>query len=148
MKTWIAAAFVSLLFSIPSFAVELIKPETILGKQELCISDDSSIYIFSPDQKFRLEPLGMSGRTITGTWSKDSDGIHITGQWSWINGMSADDDFREMDLHIGSLDNETRDHTSMLTATKHKIYKGYFLIERLEKKKKSGGPAATKPVPK
>ena len=47
MKTWIVATLVSLLVSIPSFAVELIKPETILGKQEFCISDGSSIYIFS-----------------------------------------------------------------------------------------------------
>lgn len=148
MKTWIVATLVSLLVSIPSFAVELIKPETILGKQELCISDGSSIYIFSPDQKFRLEPIGMSGRTIEGTWSKDSDGIHISGQWSWIDGLSANDDFREMDLHIGSLENETRDHTSMLTATKHKIHKGYFLIERLEKKKKVEPKANTKPASK
>jgi len=72
-------------------------PESILGKRELCISDGSSIYIFFPDKTFRLEPIGMSGRTIKGTWTNDSHRIHIVGQWSWINGLSPNDDFREME---------------------------------------------------
>ena len=137
MKNQTIAVLISLLIPLPLFAGDLIKPESILGKQELCISDGSSIYIFSPDKTFRLEPLGMSGRTIKGTWTSDSDGIHIFGQWTWINGLSSKDDFREMDIHIGSLQDSTRDQTSMLTASKHKIYECYFLIERVEKKKKS-----------
>ena len=152
MKTQTIAAVVSLLFSFPLHAGELIKPETILGKRELCISDGSSIYIFYPDKTFRLEPIGMSGRTINGTWASDFDGIHIVGQWSWINGLSSNDDFREMDIHIGYLQDKTRDHTSMLYATKHTIYQCYFLIERVEKKKKSEqggtGQPATRPESK
>jgi len=89
MKNQTIAVMISLLFSLPLFAGDLIKPESILGKRELCISDGSSIYIFSPDKTFRLEPIGMSGRTIKGTWTSDSDGIHIVGQWSWINGLST-----------------------------------------------------------
>ena len=137
MKNQTIVVMISLLFSLPLFAGDLIKPESILGKRELCISDGSSLYIFSPDKTFRLEPIGMSGRRIKGTWKSDSNGIHIVGQWSWINGLSTDDDFREMDIHIGSLQDNTRDQTSMLTASKHKIYECYFLIERVEKKKKS-----------
>ena len=148
MKNQTIAVMISLLFSLPLFAGELIKPESILGKQELCISDGSSIYIFAPDKTFLLEPLGKSGRTIKGTWTSDSYGIHIVGQWTWINGFSANDDFREMDIHIGSLQDTTRDQTSMLTASKHKIYECYFLIDRVEKKKKSeqdgGGQPATR----
>jgi len=136
MKTKIIAVMIALSLSIPLFAGEMIKIESVLGKKELCISDGSSVYIFSPDNKFRLEPIGISGRTIEGTWARDSDEIHIIGRWSWVNGLSANDDFREMDIHLGSLEDKTRDYTSMLTATKHKIYESYFLIERLEKKKK------------
>ncbi len=146
MKSQMFALVVCLFYSIHAFAGELIKPESILGTKELCISDGSSIYIFSPNKKFRLEPVGISGRTIEGTWTQDFDGIHIVGQWSWINGLSANDDFREMDIHIGYLQDKTREYTSMISASKHKIYECYFLIERLEKKKKneqagSGQPA-------
>lgn len=136
MNIPLIAAVISLFLSIHLFAGELIKPETVLGTKELCISDGSSLFIFSPGKKFRLEPIGMSGRTIEGTWTQDSDGIHIVGQWSWINGISANDDFREMDIHIGSLQGETRDYTSMISGSKHKIYECYFLIERVVKKKK------------
>ncbi|MCA8987836.1 MAG: hypothetical protein KDA78_09365 [Planctomycetaceae bacterium] len=142
MKTTLAVWTFSLLFSVHLSAGELIKPESILGKQELCLSDGSSVYYFMPDKTFRLEPIGISGRTIEGTWALDSNGIHISGQWSWINGLSALDDFREMDIHIGYLQNETRDHTSSLQGTKHKIHNCYFLIERVEKvkdKQASGG---------
>jgi hypothetical protein len=136
MKRLIIDVVITLFLSIPSFAGELIKPESVLGTKELCISDGSSIYIFSPDKKFRLEPIGMSGRTIEGTWSKDSEGIHIVGKWSWVNGMSPNDDFREMDIHIGSLQEKTREYTSMFPPSKRKIHECYFLIERIEKKKK------------
>ena len=135
MRTSTIAVAISLLFSNSLLSTDLIELDSILGKQELCISDGSSIYIFSPDKNFRLEPIGTSGRTITGTWSSGSGGLHIEGKWSWINGLSADDDFRELDIYIGSLRNKSRVHTSMDSATKHTIYECYFLIERLEKKK-------------
>jgi hypothetical protein len=148
MKSSLVLAIISLFVSIHSTADELIKPESILGKKELCISDGSSIFIFSPDRKFRLEPFGLSGRTIQGTWAHDSDGLHIVGQWSWINGAAADDDFREMDIHIGYLKDNSRDHVSSISEAKHKIYECYFLIERVEKKKKGeqgGGGNPAKP---
>lgn len=143
VKNQTIAVLIWLLLPLPLFAGDLIMPESILGKRELCISDGSSIYIFFPDKTFRLEPIGMSGRTIKGTWTSDSHRIHIVGQWSWINGLSTNDDFREMDIHIGSLQDNTRDQTSMFSMSKHKIYECYFLIERVEKKKKSVQDGAT-----
>jgi hypothetical protein len=148
MKSAFVLAMISLFVPIHSIEDELIKPESILGKKELCISDGSSIFIFSPDKKFRLEPIGLSGRTIQGTWTHDFDGLHIVGQWSWINGAAAHDDFREMDIHIGSLKENSRDHVSAISAAKHKIYECYFLIERVEKTTKGeqgGGGTPTKP---
>lgn len=141
MNIRIIAVVITLFLSIHLFAGTFIKPESILGTAELCISDGSSVYIFSPDNKFRLVPIGESGRTIEGTWSRDSEGIHIVGKWSWINGLSANDDFREMDIYIGALQDKTREYTSMFPASKHKIYDCYFLIERVEKKKRGeSGP--------
>jgi hypothetical protein len=103
--------------------------------KKVCLSDGSSIYIFMPDNTFISEPLGISGRTITGTWDWNSHLISISGTWSWVNGISPENDFREMDIHIGHIMNETSEYKSMLTGNKHQIYKSYFYIDRLEKKK-------------
>ena len=122
------------MLSANAFAGELLDPKALFsGDAEVCFSDGSSLYIFRPHGKFSLEPLGISGRTIKGTWKYDSDGLHISGTWSWINGMSIRDDRREMDIHVGHVTTESTDHKSAITGKTHKVQKAYFLIERVQK---------------
>jgi len=80
-----------------------------------------------------MEPLGISGRTIEGLWKYDSDGIRITGTWSWINGLSVPNDRREMDLNIGAILAKKTKRRSRNTGKEHEIQEAYFLIDRLEK---------------
>tara|TARA_R110002167_G_scaffold102617_1_gene266098 strand:- start:489 stop:896 length:408 start_codon:yes stop_codon:yes gene_type:complete len=135
MKPILTILFI-FLTAIGVHASELIDGKELFSSgKEICLTDGSSIYIFMPDNTFVSEPLGLSGRTINGKWDWDSHLIRITGTWSWINGLSPENDFREMDIHIGHITNETSEHKSMLTAKKHRIYKSYFYIDRLEKKK-------------
>jgi len=78
----------------------------------------------------------MSGQTIEGTWSNNAGKISIVGKWSWMNGISAIDDFREMDIRIGLLKDTPREHVSISSGLMHKIYESSFQIDRLEKKEK------------
>ena len=109
--------------------------EVFSGKTEVCLSDGSSLYIFHQSGRFTMEPLGISGRTIEGEWTADSNRIRIIGVWSWVNGLSVPNDRREMDLHIGAILNETIQHNYHNTGKEHQIQNAYFFIDRLEKTK-------------
>jgi len=64
-------------------------------------SDGSSVYAFADDGGFTLRPVGMSGRTIKGTWTTaDWARFGIDGQWSWVNGVSPVHDFRHLELYL------------------------------------------------
>ena len=82
-------------------------PSEIFDKEgQLLISDCFSIYNFNRDGSFELGPTGESGLQVTGTWkalNTDRDSFEIVGQWGWINGLSAPNDFRVMQLRIVSL---------------------------------------------
>jgi hypothetical protein len=66
-------------------------------------SDGSSVYTFADDGGFTLAPSGMSGRTVTGTWTTaDWSRFEIDGQWSWVNGLSPAYDFRHLSLHVSA----------------------------------------------
>ncbi|MFA6176603.1 MAG: hypothetical protein WC765_08505 [Phycisphaerae bacterium] len=132
----IIALVLGVLFTTSAFAVDLLDPKSVFsGDAEVCLSDGSSLYIFHPNGEFTLEPLGISGRTIEGKWNYDSEGLHITGIWSWINGSSVHNDRREMDIHVGYVGSKTTDYSSRITAKQHKIQEAYFLIDRIEKQK-------------
>ena len=89
-------------------------------------SDGSSVFTFHSDHRFTLEPIGISGRTIEGVWTSEAE-LLVAGQWGWLNGLSAIDDFREMQLqftYMGEAAIEVgyrNDH----------VYPVYFTIERL-----------------
>jgi hypothetical protein len=136
MKKLILLALVTFQLTSISNSAELIDPKDVLGIKLLCISDGSSVYIFFPDKQFQLAPVDMSGRTIEGTWSLDSKGLHIKGRWGAVNGFSTSDDFREMDIHIGSLTSETTEIDFPMAGGKRQVSECYFYIERLEKAKK------------
>ena len=134
MKAPLQTAILLVLLQAFSCAGELLDPAAVFGSKEVCISDGSSLYLFHPDGKFHLEPLGLSGRTVEGSWKRDSGIVKITGKWGWVNGLSKEDDFREMEIHISALHDTTREQVSKLTGSKHRVHHCYFLIERLGKK--------------
>jgi hypothetical protein len=76
--------------------------EAIIKKDGvLIVSDGSSFYRFEKGGVFKSGPLGMSGRTIEGTWKSDgSYNFTIEGTWSWMNGASAKNDRRRLVLGI------------------------------------------------
>jgi len=95
------------------------------------ITDGSSLFTFSKDGSFSQEPVSISGRTVQGKWTTDSEGtlFTITGNWGWINGISPISDLRKMVMAIysGELCTIDRNGKPML------IYKCYFEIEELVK---------------
>ena len=127
-----------LLLSLSSTgATEFPKPmEIIQNEGQFVFTDGSSFYLFKKDGSFTSEPLGLSGRVITGTWTFQEDRLFvIQGRWSWINGLSAEDDYREMKLAIyRPVSSETVEQLSVVGATtKATIYRCYFVVEELQK---------------
>jgi len=90
-------------------------------------TDGSSIYTLGNDHAFSLQPVGISGRTITGTWAPGKgSAFHVTGTWGWVNGASVEDDHRELVFHVRCTGKRT-------TADGEQpiLYPVYFTIERL-----------------
>ncbi len=130
------ACCVTLLFAPLATGDEFLDVKRVFGGEEsVYLSDGSSVYIFQQNGIFALEPLGMSGRTINGQWEYADNVLHITGIWSWANGISPTDDRRDMDIYVGWISSKKEAHTSSFTGKTYTIPKAYFLIERLEKKK-------------
>jgi len=73
-------------------------------KKAITISDGVSYYTFKADGNFASGPIGMSGRTISGTWKVDTGRPNapfvVEGKWSWVNGISRNDDYRRMVVSI------------------------------------------------
>jgi hypothetical protein len=60
-----------------------------------------STYQFYADGSFYLEPAGLCGRAIEGTWNWiDDNRIEVEGTWSWYNGISAINDRRTMTVYL------------------------------------------------
>jgi hypothetical protein len=104
--------------------------QVIKSEGTVSISDGSSIFSFNKDGKFTQEPLGLSGMTVNGKWKVANNTIFtITGNWSWINGLSPESDYRKMIMFIypgefGSLDR---------FGEPVRIYRTYFIIDELIK---------------
>ncbi|SDU06241.1 hypothetical protein SAMN05444156_1742 [Verrucomicrobium sp. GAS474] len=99
------------------------------------ISDGASLFTFSKDGTFKQRPLGISGRTVEGRWveadqSWGNASFIITGNWSWVNGISPPSDPRRMVMAIypfgkfGTLEQFGKEIP---------VYKTYFVIEELVK---------------
>jgi hypothetical protein len=79
-----------------------------------------------------MEPTGLSGRAIEGTWkSLDSGLMEITGIWTWYNGTSAINDQRMMLINISLLSMETEDREQLWQASAARLYDVYFTVEEL-----------------
>jgi hypothetical protein len=145
MLTLARLLVLTLLLTITSLAVAEDAPappravtEIIASDGAFSFSDGSSLYTFRQDHSFSLEPLGISGQTITGLWSVTDDGLFlISGQWGWVNGVSPDDDYRELLLRVHCTGDK---HKATDTYRDIDVYPVYFHIERLSKIKKSTPP--------
>lgn len=98
----LSSAFIVL--SVLATTHDLIKPYGIIQKRgNFVFTDGSSFYFFDKNKNFESGPLGLSGRTISGKWKlKNENTFVIEGRWSWMNGVSAVDDFRTMTISISS----------------------------------------------
>jgi hypothetical protein len=116
---------------LPRSLNEIVEAEGVFA-----FSDGSSYYIFRKDGTFGMGPVGLSGRTISGTWrSLDSPVFEIAGTWSWVNGVSERNDRRRMKIYVAPV----RDlQPSDISAGHHpqgvtKIYSVYFFVDELVK---------------
>jgi len=109
--------------------------EAIREKGSITLSDGSSFYTFRKDGSFDSGPLGISGRTITGKWhvSKDSPdrSFVVDGKWSWVNGMSRPDDFRQITFAIypGTFRKASGDKERF--AMSDEFFQCYFIVDEL-----------------
>ncbi|MDX9722459.1 MAG: hypothetical protein RBU37_17065 [Myxococcota bacterium] len=97
------AFLVLVLVMVPSlaWAEDALTFESLLqGEDSVSFSDDGSIYTFYQDGRFTLNPDALSGMTIEGIWEKDGEVFVVTGQWGWVNGLSRDNDYRELRLTL------------------------------------------------
>ncbi|HXF10421.1 MAG TPA: hypothetical protein VN625_06515 [Desulfuromonadaceae bacterium] len=93
-------SFLMFTFAIISAKAQALDPSAVF-KQDgvLRISDGSSYYEFNTNGTFKSFPVGMSGRTFTGTWtsSPDINLLHftVTTKMGWMNGFQPpQDDWR------------------------------------------------------
>ena len=94
--------------------------------------DGSSIYSFFSDGSFLLEPAGLSGRAVEGTWTTDGYSIFtVTGTWTWYNGISAIDDFRRMTILITLHSEEPDTLESLWQGAGTMVYSVYFTVDEL-----------------
>lgn len=98
----------------------------------LRFSDGSSIYSFYENGSFQLNPCGMSGRTIKGSWKEVDGFIRVEGEWSWVNGFSEADDFRVMRMHV-IVDPSRPNKTAGMNDVP--VSQVYFTIESIQKVK-------------
>jgi hypothetical protein len=116
--------------------------EIIQTEGQFVFTDGSSYYMFKKDGTFASEPLGISGREINGKWElRDERVFVIRGRWGWVNGLSARDDYRQMQIAIYRPTSiETIDRLSFVDAiTNVRVYKCYFVVEELSKIPKPSG---------
>jgi hypothetical protein len=106
----------------------------IIETQGKCVfTDGSSTYQFYKDGTFMLEPNDkFSGRTVHGAWNTtDNRKVVITGKWGLINGISKDDDYRELTLLVTLRSDQPAGAESLGPVKRFKVYPVYFTVEGL-----------------
>ena len=128
-----------LLVASTAFAAEndFTDPMAVLNSNGLLvISDGSSIYRFNKDGAFISHPQGMSGRILRGTWTaEESQPTKFTAvaKYSWMNGSSANDEYREISFALYSGKLRSPDMRVIGEAGYEHIFDCYFLIEEFKK---------------
>lgn len=112
---------------------KLQEPFQIIQKEgQFIFTDNASYYRFKKDGSFQSNPIGLSGRTITGHWKLQNSHFIIEGQWGWLNGLSLLDDFRRMTIGISDAESfEKRQDIQGYFEGEAKVYKCYFVMEEL-----------------
>jgi hypothetical protein len=107
----------------------------IQSEGQFVFTDGSSYYLLKKDGTFKSGPLGLSGREITGTWKAKDSLFVIEGQWGWVNGLSALNDYRRMTIFVSTPTSvETVKRMSWVEASADvKVYKCYFIVDELQK---------------
>jgi hypothetical protein len=144
----IAAAFATLLLTTSADADRAAVPDVpgdiIAREGALVVSDGSSYFRFEKGGAFHAGPLGMSGRTIDGTYTSDGSYMFtIEGTWGWINGASMADDHRRMVVGIQPPFEVDR-KTTAVNADAKKIYRCYWTVDELVKLPKAPGKPPAK----
>jgi hypothetical protein len=98
----------------------------IKAEGSYAFTDGSSVFRFFKNGAFSLAPLGMSGRTVEGSWLIKDRAFVITGNWSWINGLTALNDYRRMKLYVIPLPGAPSELDSH-----GKVYPAYVLVDEL-----------------
>lgn len=110
--------------------------EIIQTEGQFIFTDGSSYYMFKKEGTFSSEPLGISGREINGRWElRDERVFVIRGRWTWINGLSPRDDYRQMEIRIyRPMSTDTVSQLSAVDGNLNaKVYKCYFVVDQLIK---------------
>jgi hypothetical protein len=107
-------------------------PDIIKTEGEFAFTDGSSVYRFSEDGTFMMEPLSLSGRAIEGRWTSESEGSFlVTGVWTWYNGISVPDDFRRMTMAVTLIQGEPDTVRTMWSGSTARLYPVYFTIDEV-----------------
>ena len=136
MKTTIIACLYLVLASSVHAAPLLSADKIIATEGCLVFTDGSSFYDFEKNGTFYSEPSGLSGRTITGHWTRQDSTFTVQGTWGWVNGFSSINDFRRLTLTVYPIAAEPGKISRFLwlppkSKTPRKIYRCYFIIEEL-----------------
>ena len=125
--------FLSTLIILLAQAAEPVGIEDILVRENIfSFTDGSSVYTFFSDGNFLMEPLGLSGRAVEGVWeTEDYCVFNVTGTWTWYNGISAIDDFRQMTLWITLLSDDPDTLESLWQGAGTMVYSVYFTIDEI-----------------
>ena len=117
--------------------------QIIQREGRLAFTDDSSLYDFEKNGSFYSKPLGLSGRTIEGTWklaaANDFAGsLVVQGTWGWVNGVSAINDRREMTVSVyprprqlKKKEDEAFLFSAQSTPQRETLHSCYFVIDEL-----------------
>ena len=136
MKT-IIAAFLCFALTASVQAAPLLSVDKIIATEGcLVFTDGSSLYDFEKNGTFYSEPSGLSGRTITGRWTRQDNTFTVQGTWGWMNGISKINDFRRLTLTVYPTAAEPGKVSRFLwlpprAKTPRKIYRCYFVVEEL-----------------
>jgi hypothetical protein len=137
-KNFLASAIVVLTtFIAVTRAAEFPQASEIIQTEgQFVFTDGSSYYMFKRDGTFTSEPLGISGREINGKWDlRDERVFVIRGRWTWINGLSPRDDYRQMEIWVyRPTSAEIVPQLSFVDGGLNvKVYKCYFVVDQLAK---------------
>jgi len=147
MKTIIACLLLIVSSAIAADTVDQIITDT----GYFVYTDGSSFFAFHRGGRFESGPMGMSGRTIEGTWTQDNDGRYVVkGRWGWINGISVTNDYRTMSIWLSyPRDPSTNAVLFSMTVTNRPItvHKAYALIDSLTKDKDTKPQQGAAPLP-